>query len=377
VSGADRIEAVAAPTRTQPRRLTHLPVLVLHVHSSCNCRCVMCDIWKTSESRALQPAELVRHVTEFRRLGVRWVVFSGGEPLLNRAFPELCRMLRAESVQVTLLTTGLLMRKYAREITASFDDAIVSLDGPEDIHDKIRNVAGGFRLIERGARAIREIDGGFRITARTTVQRLNFGHLRETIGAAKDLRLNGISLLAVDLTSHAFNRPLVWPVEKQNEVGLGVSDIRELEQEMSALVRQNAEDIQSGFVAESAEKLWRIVRHFRAHVGLEKAEAPQCNAPWTSAVVEVDGTVRPCFFHAPVGNICEQSLEEAINSERAIEFRSALDIASNPICRRCVCSLNYQAVDDAFRVAMKPTLFSRTSGVSRTDRKRQKSWRRP
>ncbi len=343
MSRADWIEAVAGRNQPEPHRLTRLPVLVLYVHSSCNCRCVMCDIWKTSESRGLEPSELERHIAAFRRLGVRWVVFSGGEPLLNRAFPELCRLLRSEGIQVTLLTTGLLMKKCAREIAASFDDAIVSLDGPEQIHDRIRNVAGGFRLIDQGVTAIREIHSGFRITARTTVQKLNFHHLRETIDGARKMGLSGISFLAVDVTSNAFNRPLAWPVEKQNEVGLGVPEIRELEDEMRMLVRQNADDIQSGFIAESAEKLWKIVRYFRAHLGLDQAEAPPCNAPWTSAVVEVDGTVRPCFFHAPIGNIRGQSFEGAINSERAIAFRSALDMASNPICKRCVCSLNYQA----------------------------------
>jgi Fe-coproporphyrin III synthase len=323
-------------------RLTHLPVLVLEAHSSCNCRCVMCDIWKSSRSRALQPSDLEPHLASFRRLGVRWIVFSGGEPLLNCRFPELCRMLRGEGVQLTLLTTGLLVRRYAREIAESFDDAIVSLDGPEEIHDRIRSVRGAFQLIDSGVKAIREIAAGFPVRARTTVQKLNFRYLRETVDAAKALDLDGISFLAVDMTSSAFNRPLVWPIERQDQVGLSAREVEELEAEIRCLLREKAGDLRSGFVRESAEKFWRIVRHFRAHLGLEQPEAPTCNAPWTSAVLDQDGTVRPCFFHAPIGTICDQSFEEAINSEKALEFRSTLDIRKNPICQRCVCSLNYQ-----------------------------------
>ena len=63
---------------TEEHRLIELPVLVLHAHSSCNCRCVMCDIWKTKDSRALQSADLESHLESIRRLGVRWVVLSGG-----------------------------------------------------------------------------------------------------------------------------------------------------------------------------------------------------------------------------------------------------------------------------------------------------------
>ena len=32
-------------------------------------------------------------------------------------------------------------------------------------------------------------------------------------------------------------------------------------------------------------------------------ERPACDAPWWSSVVEADGSLRPCFFHAPVGDV--------------------------------------------------------------------------
>ena len=106
------------------------------------------------------------------------------------------------------------------------------------------------------------------------------------------------------------------------------------------LIEQQAEDIATGFVAESAEKLRRIARHFRAQLGQVPPVAPHCNAPWVSAVVEADGTVRPCFFHRSLGNIYERPLMEILNSERAIDFRRTLDIPSDSVCQKCVCSLH-------------------------------------
>lgn len=326
----------------ETHRITHLPVLVIHVHSSCNCRCVMCDIWKTSEIRALQLSDLAPHVASIRQLGARWVVFSGGEPLMNRALPELCRVLQRERIHLTLLTTGLLLKKYAHEVAGSFDDVIVSLDGPQPVHDTIRRVSGGFALIEAGVCAVRELRPDMRITARSTVQKANFRHLRDTVRTAKSLNLDAVSFLAADLTSQAFNRTLAWPVERQDEIGLSATDLPLLAAEIGALIGENAEDIKNGFVVESPEKLKRILRHFRAHLGLEKPESPKCNAPWTSAVIEVDGSVRPCFFHAPIGNIAEASLADVINGEKAMQFRAELDISANPTCNRCVCSLNYR-----------------------------------
>jgi MoaA/NifB/PqqE/SkfB family radical SAM enzyme len=334
---------IAGASDFERQRVTHLPVLVLQVHSSCNCRCVMCDIWKTKESRTFRPADLEPHLESIRRLGVRWVVFSGGEPLLNQELPQLCSILRRENIRLTLLTTGLLLEKYASQVAESFDDAIVSLDGPEPVHNAIRRIHAAFTLIQSGIKAVRKIRPAFRVTARTTIQKVNHQHLRGTVGAAKGLDLDGISFLAADLTSEAFNRPEAWSVERQGEVALSREELGALEAEINLLVRENSADIASGYIAESPDKLRRIVHHFRAHLGLERNESPQCNAPWTSAVIEADGTVRPCFFHRAVGNVRQRSLEEVINGEDALAFRSALDIPNNPTCNRCVCSLNYRS----------------------------------
>ena len=335
--------AIAGASGLERQRVTHLPVLVLHVHSSCNCRCVMCDIWKTKESRTFRPADLEPHLESIRRLGVSWVVFSGGEPLLNKELPQLCSILRRENIRLTLLSTGLLLEKRATQVAESFDDAIVSLDGPEQVHNTIRRIHAAFTRIQSGINTVRKIRPAFRVTARTTIQKANHRHLRETVAAAKLLDLDGISFLAADLTSQAFNRPEAWTAERQGEVALSREELGTLEAEINSLVRDNSADIASGYIVESPEKLRRIARHFRAHLGLERNESPQCNAPWTSAVIEADGTVRPCFFHRTVGNVRQTSLEEVINGGDALAFRSALDIPNNPTCNRCVCSLNYRS----------------------------------
>jgi len=96
----------------------------------------------------------------------------------------------------------------------------------------------------------------------------------------------------------------------------------------------------TGFLRESLEKLERIVLHYRAHLGLSDPVSPRCNAPWVSAVIEADGTVRPCFFHRPIGKLEGQTLMGVLNSPEAQDFRANLDVRTNPICRKCVCSLN-------------------------------------
>lgn len=287
-------------------------------------------------------SDLEPHLASIRRLGVRWVVFSGGEPLMNPELPLLCEVLRTENIRLTLLTTGLLLQKNACTVSASFDDVIVSLDGPPEIHDKIRRVQGAFSLVEAGVSAVREHRREMRITARTTVQKANHCHLRATARAARDLNLNAISFLAADLTSSAFNRPLLWAASRQEEIGLTLLEVGALESEIEALIQEARRELECGFITESPDKLRRIARQFRVQLGLKTAESPICNAPWVSAVIEADGTVRPCFFHSSIGNLRNGTLESIVNGEAGRTFREKLDITNDGICRRCVCSLHYR-----------------------------------
>lgn len=319
--------------------IAEMPVLVLFPHNRCNCRCVMCDIWRIRQVRQITPDDLRPHLESIRRLKVRWVVFSGGEPQLNPGLPELAGMLRQEGIRITLLTAGLLLAKHAQEVTELADDVIVSLDGPPELHDKIRNVPNAFARLARGIAALRTVRSDMPISARTTVQKANFRYLPAAVHTAQQLGLDSISFLAADLTSEAFNRTESWDDERQQEIGLDHSEVREFAAEIESLIRDHAIEIASGYIREDAAKLRRLVRHFEAHIGMTESEAPRCNAPWVSAVVEADGKVRPCFFQPVVGDIHEQTLYEIVNGPRASEFRESLDVSRNPICRRCVCSL--------------------------------------
>jgi Fe-coproporphyrin III synthase len=321
--------------------LASLPILILNVHNRCNCRCVMCDIWKRETNIELKTSSLERHRASMRRLGVRNVVLTGGEPLLHSDLPSLCNFFREEGIRLTLLTTGLLLQKRAETVADFFDDVIVSLDGPEEIHDAVRRVQGAFRLINNGIAAVRHIRPEMPINGRSTVQRSNYALMRKTVAAAKKLRLTSISFLAADVTSEAFNRTLVWPGERQSEIALDTQEVLMLEDEIEKLILEYKEEIHSRYIAEAPDKLRRIARHFRAHLGQVPYEAPICNAPWVSTVVEVDGSVRPCFFHRTIGNLTNSTLEDVVNGKEALLFRGSLDVAEDATCQRCVCSLNY------------------------------------
>ena len=192
--------------------LDSLPVLILNPHSRCNCRCTMCDIWKTTKAQEISVADLRRQLASIERLKVQWVVFSGGEALMHSDLWSLVDLLRERKIRITLLSSGLLLGRHAAALVKSVDDVIVSLDGPPEIHNSIRGVPGAFEITAAGIASIFERDPHFRVSARCTVQRSNFRHVRETVDAAQRLGLHSISFLAADVDSSAFARLNGWPM---------------------------------------------------------------------------------------------------------------------------------------------------------------------
>src|SRR3954466_12751890 len=127
--------------------LREMPVLVLNPHNRCNCRCVMCDIWKRDTAEEISAEQLSAQMSSISRLGVKWIVLTGGEPLMHSDLFGLCAVLRGSGVRITLLSSGLLLERFARQIVETMDDVIVSLDGPPAVHDRIRRVAGAFSCL--------------------------------------------------------------------------------------------------------------------------------------------------------------------------------------------------------------------------------------
>ena len=325
---------------TMTHRIHTLPVLILMPHSQCNCRCVMCDIWKANgDRRQLSREDLAVHLETFRSFRVKRVVLSGGEALMHPNLWTLCELLREIPLSISLLSTGILLKRHAAGVVQWVDDVVVSLDGSPAVHDQIRGVPRAFDRLAEGVRELRRLSPDFPIRARCVVQRRNFFDLPNVVDTARQLSLDQISFLAADVSSEAFNRPRPWDAERIDDVALSPAETAEFERIVEQVIKDQANSFTSRFIAESPEKLRRLPRYYRALNREGDFPRTICNAPWVSAVIEADGVVRPCFFHPALGNIHERPLEAILNSDEAVAFRRQLDVERDPICRKCVCTL--------------------------------------
>ncbi|MGF7081294.1 radical SAM protein [Mucilaginibacter sp. UYCu711] len=324
----------------QTHRISALPVVILMPHSACNCRCVMCDIWKDNKNlKQLTEADITDLLSSLKKLGTQQVVMSGGEALLNANFFKLCEILKKQNIKVSLLTTGLSIKQNADQLLKWVDDMVVSLDGDEAMHDAIRNIPNAFKKLKEGVECIKYLKPSYRITARTVIHRLNFRNWPAIIAAAKDMGIDQVSFLPADISSHAFNRQTAWAEPKQHEILISEHELPELKEVVYQVLDQSTY-LNTRFIAESDAKIWDIYNYYAAFYGQNPFPYKKCNAPWVSTVVEADGSVRPCFFHDTIGNIRDNSLDDILNNKAATDFRRTLDMSTNPTCVKCVCSLH-------------------------------------
>ena len=344
-------KSVSSPLDIAKRQLTFLthrihslPIVVLAPHSRCNCQCVMCDIWLNNQHKQeISREDLAKHLDVFKQFNVRQVVFSGGEALMHSNLWILCELLKELKIKITLLSTGVLLRRHAEEVIRWSDEVVVSLDGSREIHNKIRNIPRAYERLAEGVKSLKSINPNFRLTARCVIQRANFLDLPNIIKAAHEINVDQISFLAVDVSSTAFNRSIPWGNERIADVALSPNQITEFQKVVKSTISQYSADFRDGFISESPDKLHRLPQYFAALN--RNMDFPEifCNAPWVSTFIEADGTVRPCFFHRSLGNIQEKPLDDILNSNKAVNFRRSLDVKTNPICRKCTCSLNLKS----------------------------------
>lgn len=135
---------------------SNLECLVLEGTQDCNLRCGYCIYGGAYEGeRSHQPFDMdievarkavsyfLKHSKDTRPL--RAISFYGGEPLMNF---EIIKQITAEfndekRAFFSISTNGVLLEKYADEIRELGLSIAISLDGPEEVHDKNRVTSNG------------------------------------------------------------------------------------------------------------------------------------------------------------------------------------------------------------------------------------------
>jgi MoaA/NifB/PqqE/SkfB family radical SAM enzyme len=169
------------------------------------------------------------------------------------------------------------------------------------------------------------------------LQRGNFRQLPAFVDLAKGLGTRQVSFLAVDVANpHAFGRT----DDFVSDLALRPEDLPQLEQILDSMEQGYREDFRSGFIAESPQKLRRILQYFIAIRGLGPYPPVRCNAPEFSAVIGATGRVQPCFFiSGPLDATIQTDFQRTLNSRGMVALREDIRAGARAECKTCVCSM--------------------------------------
>lgn len=274
----------------------------------CNAACSFCDIWE-KPSPYVTEADVAANLRDLKRLGVRVIDFTGGEPLLHRGLPRFLEMAKALGFLTTVTTNTLLYPKYSAALRGRVDMLHFSLDYPDaERHDRSRGVAC-------------------------------HGHFVTSLGVAKALgerpdilyTVTDDSVTGIEEVYQAFARPnglvlILNPVFSYGGVGGGVSEatLRELERWRG----RRYVYLNQGFVA------------LRRAGGNDTAR-PLCNAGHSTVVISPYNTlVTPCYHLGVEEFPIEGQLYDLWHARAVAEARS--QAGRLPGCQGCAVNCYFQ-----------------------------------
>ena len=119
-----------------------LKIVYYAITEGCNLRCPYCY---ASSDKCL-PGELTTEeandlMLQAAAMGVRIVIFTGGEPMLRKDLFEVAGMARRHGMRANIITNGTMIRtpEIADRISTVFDAVTVSVDGgTAEIHERTR-----------------------------------------------------------------------------------------------------------------------------------------------------------------------------------------------------------------------------------------------
>jgi MoaA/NifB/PqqE/SkfB family radical SAM enzyme len=167
------------------------------VTNVCNATCDFCNYAKdkdfVTEKKWLEPERALRALDILHSRGVRYITFTGGEPMLHPKMYDLIAAVAERGMRPTMVTNGsALTEKNIRELAASgLKTLYISIDSPDaEKHEKNRGLPGVFEKIKAGNALLKEL--GIKTVASCTINRL-IGDFEELFASLDDLGFSTVT----------------------------------------------------------------------------------------------------------------------------------------------------------------------------------------
>lgn len=310
----------------------------------CNLRCKFCGFWKNGVNHKEQELcfhDWVKVVDELSKLRIKKVVVVGSEPLIRSDVFDIARYIKEKGLECILITNGTLLDKSKAEALAQvkIDVVSVSIDGPEDIHDKVRG-NGGFKKAIRGIRNLieaRSITNNHLplVKIHTTICSLNVKYIDALSAIAEQLSLDGFSFqYVVETDKNVIDATVLEGTKIASTQFMPNGKSLLPDQEGIKILKHSINKTNQNHNSLSLRALNCLPDSM-----LEKGQFPvrKCYMVKTDVLIDPYGNIYPCtnMRNYPIGNVKDGNIVELWKSDRFEYFRNILKKQLFPVCQHC------------------------------------------
>jgi len=275
-----------------------------------------------------------------------YIRINGTEPLLYKDIGRAIEIFTERKIKVSVTTNGYLLQEKADDLLNSkIDHIVVSIDGLEEIHDRVRGVKGSFkRAFDGMGEMLEKRERDMIVRCAIAVSPYNYHKLYST---AEMIHKRGCDSITFSHLNFITDRMAIQHNERfSKEFGKvtpsSVSSLKPTDIDVNVLVDQ-VNSIFRDFgkfvhfipTIEGAE----LKKYYQEPI--EPVFSNRCRVAWNNIQVLSDGAVIPASrcFNIPLGNVNESSIKEIWHGNGFSTFRKNIDmIRSTSACWRC-CSI--------------------------------------
>jgi MoaA/NifB/PqqE/SkfB family radical SAM enzyme len=347
------------PYLTSLRGHARPPITIYwNVNSVCNLHCKMCDVGTFNEEsnfyRNLRIDRKLHEITLERFSSVidevaaykPTISINGTEPLMYKPLGAALAYAHARGLETAVTTGAYNLPERAAELAESHLDRLnVSIDGPEELHNRIRGRKDVFSRATRGIERFRiaAAERGYKaeIYVNFTVTNLNHDSLEAFYDAVSPLPVDRINFFQMVFVTGemAQEHNAKWGRKYLATVNCVSDEVHPSKVDVGAL-RAQMERVKAkgGARVEFLPEFDRDQLQTYYHEPGRFMGGTPCMSTWFIAQVNADGEVIPYTrcYHVAMGNINEKPFMEIWNGEAAQAWRR--DLRANgrfPACTRC------------------------------------------
>jgi len=304
-------------------------ILVFFITYRCNSRCIMCHIWEKQNTVKEMNLEEIAKIFQDHLLkdSLEIINITGGEPTLRPDLREIikiliqkCPNLKRIDMPTNGIDTDRVLDKTEQILALLFPEqkirmtVTVSIDGINEIYERVRNVENGFERVKKTVVGLKELANLYpymSLNINTVITKANYNHLEEILKFAKNFGLG------INFTLGAISEIGVESIKKKDEFMMNEEEKKSVSNFIKTL---NRDKIISGKYA-----------NFLINLLLKERRIFGCSFRQRRAVLlEPDGNIYLCgnFKKFLLGNVIYENFyniwQNGIFTKR--DWR---------ICRRC------------------------------------------